>query len=142
MRWVTRENIGVDRMATAWLIARFVDSAPEFVFIPEGSDPPGPETGITFDMPGARLSHRRGHCTFHTFVSDYRLEDPALGRLARIIDEADIVQEAPLEPAAEGLDMVCRGIRMICADDQEAIARSRTIFDGVYAYLKHELTGT
>lgn len=142
MRWVTREIIGVDRMATAWLIARFVDPAPEFVFVPEGSDPPGPETGIGFDMPGARLSHRRGHCTFHTFVSEYGLEGPALHWLARIIDEADIVQEAPLEPAAEGLDMVCRGLRMVCDDDQEAIVRSRPIFEGLYAYLKDDLTRT
>lgn len=141
MRWVTRETIGVDRMATAWLIARFIDQAAEFVFVPEGSGPPGPETGVAFDMPGARLSHRRGHCTFHTFVSEYRLDDPALDRLARIIDEADIVQEVPLEPAAEGLDMVCRGLRMVCADDQEAITRSRPIFEGLYAYLKHQPTG-
>ena len=139
MRWVTRENIGVDRMATAWLIARFIDRSPEFAFVPEGSPVPAPEEGIAFDMPGAHLSHRRGHCTFHTALAEYQLRDPVLDRLALIIDEADIVQEAPLEPIAPGLDVVCRGIRLSSADDHEAITRSASIFDGLYAYLKQDV---
>ncbi len=139
MHWVTREHIGVDRMATAWLITRFIDTSPEFAFVREGSPVPSSDEGVAFDIPGAHLSHRRGHCTFHAALAEYQLQDPVLGRLARIIDEADIVQEAPLEPLAPGLDVVCRGLRLISADDHEAITRSASIFDGLYAYLKQEV---
>lgn len=140
MRWVTRETIGVDRMATAWLIARFIDKDPEFVFVPEGSGIPAPELGVAFDIPGVHLSHRHGHCTFHTVVSEYQLRDRVLDRLALIIDEADVVQEASLEPAAAGLDMICRGLRMICVDDQDAMIRSRPLFDGLYSFLQAEIS--
>ncbi|MHB1505649.1 MAG: chromate resistance protein ChrB domain-containing protein [Sulfobacillus sp.] len=141
MRWVTRQGVGVDRMASAWLIRRFIDQAAEFAFLPEGSALPSPEVGTAFDMPGATLSHRRGHCTFHTLVSVYQIDDPALSRLARIIDEADIVQEAPLEAGAAGLDLVCRGLGTIASDDDEALILSRPIFDGLYAYLQHQSAG-
>src|SRR6185436_10465218 len=98
MRWVTWEQVGVDRMACAWLIRRFIDPEAEFLFVPVGQAPP--EGAEPFDIPGVRLSHRRGHCTFYTMLRLFELADPALQRIARIVDEADVVQEVALEPAA------------------------------------------
>ena len=137
MKWVTWENVAVDRMACAWLIRRFIDPQAEFLFTPAGqkSLPKGAEP---FDIPGARLSHRRGHCTFHTLLKEYELTDPILQRIARIVDEADVVQEVTVEPAAPGLDFICRGIRAISPDDQTALDRGALIYDALYAQLKAE----
>lgn len=137
MRWVTREQVAVDRMACAWLIRRFLDPDAEFVFVAEGEQAP-PEGAEPFDMPGVRLSHRHGRATFHTMLHEYALTDPVLGRISRLVDEADVVQEVALEPAAAGLDFICRGLRRISSDDQVALERGRLIFDALYAEFASE----
>lgn len=137
MKWVTWENVGVDRMACAWLIRRSIDPQAEFLFVPSGekSLPKGAEP---FDIPGARLSHRRGHCTFHTLLREYRLKDPLLQRIAQVVDEADVVQEVTVEPIAPGLDFVCRGLRAISADDHQAFERGALVYEAMYAQLALE----
>ncbi len=135
MKWVTWEHIGVDRMGCAWLIQRFIDPQAEFVFISTGQ---AVVDGEAYDIPGARLSHRRGHCTFHTMLQEYDLTDPVLHRIAAIIDEADVVQEGMVEPAAAGLDMVCRGMRRISPDDYSALQRGFLIYEALYAQLSAE----
>lgn len=137
MKWVTWQQIGVDRMACAWLILRYIDPNAEFAFIPMGGSLP--EGYEPFDIPGVRMTHRQGHCTFHTFVSEYNLTDPVLQRLAHIVDEADLGQEIALEPAAFGLEMICRGLRLISADDPAAIAHGCLIYDALYALLSTSL---
>jgi hypothetical protein len=82
------------------------------------------------------LSHHGGHCSFHAFLAAYGLDDPVLARIARIVDEADTVQEAQLEPAAPGLDLICRGLRRTSADDHEAVERGAAVYDALYAELK------
>src|SRR5512138_3178728 len=139
MKWVTWEEIGIDRMGCAWLIQRFIDRQAEFVFIPSGSTGL-PEGGEPFDIPGVRFSHRGGHSTFHTLLNEYHLDDPVLQRIANIIDEADIAQDVTLEPRAEGLDFICRGLRLISKDDSIALQRGQLIYDAVYAQLKSEVT--
>ncbi len=134
MKWVTWEYIGVDRMASAWLIKRFIDLEAEFIFIPAGQKPL-PEGAEPYDIPGARYSHHRGHCTFYALVKEFKLKDPTLARIAQIVDEADVVQLAAVEPAAPGLDLVCRGIRRTCQDDWQALERSALIYNGLYAEL-------
>jgi hypothetical protein len=137
MKWVTWEDVGIDRMGCAWLIRARIDPAAEIQFIPEGSKeiPDGAEP---FDIPGVRLSHHGGHCSFHKFLLEYRLDDPVLRRIAQIIDDADTVQETTLEPASVGLDFVCRGIRRISADDRVALERGAMIYDALYAQLRGE----
>lgn len=137
MIWATWEGVGIDRMGCAWLIRSRIDPAAEFQFIPEGSKeiPDGAEP---FDIPGVRLSHHGGHCSFRAFLLEYRLDDPVLRRIGQVIDDADTVQEATLEPASVGLDLVCRGIRRISADDRMAIERGATIYDALYAELRTE----
>jgi hypothetical protein len=137
MKWVTWEHVGVDRMACAWLIRKYLDPEAEFLFIPEGAKPL-PEGAEPFDIPGARFSHHRGRCTFATLLQAYDLRDPVLERIARVVDEADVVQEVTLEPAAPGLDLLCRGLRRISAGDQEALALARPLYDALYAQLASE----
>lgn len=137
MKWVTWENVGVDRMGSAWLIARFIDPQAEFDFIP--AEQTLPADGEPFDIPGVRYSHRRGHCTFHTLLTEHKLTDPILARIGSMIDEADIAQEVTIEPVAPGLDLICRGLRLISADDHTAIERGRLVYNALYAQLKAEL---
>jgi hypothetical protein len=137
MKWVTWQNVGIDRMGCAWLIRKFIDKNPEFIFIPEGSKD-WPKGAEAFDIPGARLSHHGGHCSFFAFLREYKLNDPILARIARIVDEADTVQEANVEPAAAGLDLICTGIRLKSADDQIALERGGMIYDALYAALGME----
>lgn len=139
MRWVTWEQVGVDRMACAWLIRRCMDAEAEFLFVPVGHQPL-PEGAEPFDIPGVRLSHRRGHATFHTMLEEYDLTDPVLKHIARLVDEADVVQEVTLEPAAPGLDLICRGLRRISPDDQVALERGRLIYDALYTQLASEFS--
>lgn len=135
MRWVTRAQVGVDRMACAWLIRRFLDADPEFAFVSEDDSLASLELAEPFDIPGVRLSHRQGHSSFHTMLEEYHLNDPALARIALLVDEADVIQDVALEPAAPGLDLICRALRRISADDVEAIERGALIYDALYAEL-------
>jgi len=134
VRWVTWERVAVDRMACAWLIRRWLDPEAEFSFVPAGQLPL-PEDSEPFDIPGVRLSHRQGHSSFHTMLLEYRLEDPVLHRIARIVDEADVIQEVTLEPVAPGLDLLCRGIRDISPSDEVAIERGSLLYEALYAQL-------
>jgi len=135
MKWVTWKDVGVDRMACAWLIRGFIDPKAEFIFVAPGGKPL-PGGAEPFDIPGVRLSHKRGHCTFHTMLSAYGIENPALRRIAQIVDEADVVQEVAVEPAAPGLDLICRGLRKTSRNDLDAIKMGGKIFDGLRTLLE------
>jgi hypothetical protein len=135
MNWVTWENVGVDRMACAWLIRKYIDTDANFTFIPEGSSSLEPRA---FDIPGAHLGHHHGHSSFQTILLEHKLEDAVLKRIAQIVDEADIVSEISLEPAAFGLDLICRGIRRSSATDLLALERGALIFEALYAELLSE----
>jgi hypothetical protein len=136
MKWVTWEQVGVDRIGCAWLILREIDPEAEFVFIPRGG--PLPDAAEPFDVPGVRFSHHGGHCSFHALIEHHRLKDPILHRIARIIDEADTIQTVHLEPIAPGLDMICEGLRLISQSDVEAIERGMLVYDALYARLSRE----
>jgi hypothetical protein len=128
VKWVTWQNVGVDRIGCAWLVRRFVDKEP--TEIPEGAEP--------FDIPGVRLSHHGGHCSFYAMLREFKLQDPILQRIGRIIDEADTVQEAELEPCAPGLDLICTGVRRTSPDDSTALERGALVYDALYAALGQE----
>ena len=137
MKWVTWEQVGVDRMACAWLIQKYLDPQAEFVFVPAGKTPL-PQEAEPFDIPGVRLSHHRGHCTFYTMLKAYDLIDPVLYAIARIVDEADVVQEVTVEPAAPGLDLICRGLRLVSPNDLVALSQGQLIYEALYAVLASE----
>lgn len=138
MKWVTWENIGVDRIGCAWLILREIDPTAEFIFVPRGSVMPA--DAEPFDVPGVRFTHHGGHCSFHALVEHYKLSDPILHRIARIVDEADTVQAVTVEPAATGLDLICEGLRKISPDDLTAVERGRMVYDALYARLSLDST--
>ena len=137
MKWITWQNIGVDRMACIWLIRRWIDRNAEFRFIPIGETPPAKD-GEPFDIPGQRYSHHAGHCSFHALLKGNKLEDPILTRIAQMVDEVDEIHEVIVEPAAVGLDWICRGIRQISEDDFQAMERGCLIYDALNAQLRSD----
>ena len=129
MKWATRAGCHIDRAASAWLIRRHIDAEAEFVFVEDPEDvPPDAEP---FDMRGARLSHRGDDCTFETLLREYRLEDPVLWELARMVHEADLADERYDAPEGPGLDAALRGLSLV-ADDHEVLAVGGRLFDGLY----------
>jgi hypothetical protein len=124
-------------MGCAWLIRKHIDPRAQFLFVPRDTSPL-PAGAEPFDIPGVKFSHHDGHCSFYAFVKEHGLSDPILHRIARIIDEADTVQEVLLELASPGLDLICEGLRLTSADDSSAIERGMLIYDALYAKLASE----
>jgi hypothetical protein len=138
MKWVTWEDVGVDRIGCAWLILRAIDPNATFEFVPQGSTLP--PTAEPFDIPGVPYSHHGGHCSFYALLKHFELQDPVLHRIARIIDEADTVQPVRVEPASTGLDKICEGLRLISDCDATALVHGRIVYDALYARLAQEVT--
>ncbi len=134
-RWVTRPRPHVDRIASAWLIKRFVDPEAEFLFArPEDF----PEDAIPFDALGAELGHQGEDCTFETLVKRCGLRDRRLAQLAEIVHEVDLRDQKYRRDEARGIDLAIRGLLAALKDDQEALAHGLTLFDGLYAALSEE----
>jgi hypothetical protein len=136
MKWATRRHCHVDRAACAWLIRRFLDEEPEFVFVDDPEEVPADAT--PFDMRGVDLSHHAGGCSFETFLRIYELDDPVLWEIAEIVHEADLADERYDAPEARGLDVLLRGLSLI-RDDEELLRLSGPLFDGLYEYRKRAL---
>jgi hypothetical protein len=131
MRWATRPGVHVDRTACAWLIRRFIDPDAEFSFAAELGDVP--EGTTPFDMRGAELSHHGGECTFEAMLRRYDLDDAALQEIGRIVHEADLEDERFDAPEARGLDVVIRGLSMVC-EDEEMLELTGRLYDGLYEH--------
>jgi len=136
MRWATRSGCHVDRAACAWLIRRFLDGDAEFVFVDDPDEVPADATA--FDMPGVDLSHHGDDCTFETMLRRHDLDDPVLWEIAKAVHEADLADDRYDAPEAAGLDIVCRGLSMIVADEQ-VLAVTGPLFDGLYEYRRRAL---
>jgi hypothetical protein len=138
VKWATRARVHVDRAACAWLIRRFVDSAAEFIFVEDPADVPADAT--PFDMRGVPLSHHEGRCTFETALLHFDLSaDPALEEIGHIIHEADLADETFDAPVAAGLDGLIRGLTLIGRSDQETLAVTDQLFDGLYEHIRRHL---
>ncbi|MCK9368325.1 MAG: chromate resistance protein [Metallibacterium scheffleri] len=137
MKWVTRERPKIDRLACPWLIRRFIDPAPEFLFVPPAQvRTVARETGaIPFDVPDVELTHVDDQCSFDAFVSKYGLRDPALGQLATIVRGAD-TGRPELAPQAAGLLALSLGLSHLFADDDELLGHGMTIYDALYAWCR------
>jgi hypothetical protein len=136
MKWATRRSCHVDRAACAWLIRRFIDAEAQFVFVDDPDDVPA--DARPFDMRGVELSHHGGECSFETFLRHFELADPVLWEIARIVHEADLGDERYDAPEAAGLDVLLRGLSMVC-DDEELLALATPLFDGLYEYRRRAL---
>jgi hypothetical protein len=138
MKWATRPSPHIDRAACAWLIRRFIDEQPEFVFVDDPDDVPPDAT--PFDMRGVDLGHRDGGCSFETLLRVYALDDVALVSIARIVHEADLADERFDAPEAPGLDVLIRGLSMVEDDDHALLAITDRLFDGLYSYARRAAT--
>ena len=131
MKWATRASIHIDRAACAWLIGRHIDPGAEFMFVVDPAEVAADATA--FDMRGVELGHHGGDCSFETILRRYELTDPVLWRIAQIVHEADLDDERYDAPEAPGLDVVLRGLSMVC-DDETVLAVTGPLFDGLYEY--------
>jgi hypothetical protein len=129
-RWATRPRPHVDRIASAWLIKRFLDPAAEFVF---GAADDLPADAIPFDMAGVEFGHQGDHCTFETLLHRSGLRDRRLAAIAEIVHEADLRDGKFRRDEARGLDLVLRGLLAAVKDDHDALAQGLTLFDGLYS---------
>ncbi|MBI3952141.1 MAG: chromate resistance protein [Acidobacteria bacterium] len=142
MKWVTRERVKVDRVACPWLIRKFVDPEAEFLFVPAERvlEVAGREGAIPFDVPGVELGHREGKCTFEAIVAKYRIEDPAIHLLARIVHGADVAHDLYGQPEAPGLRAIAEGFRYLgLKDDHEILATEFIIYDALYTYCQQKM---
>lgn len=138
MKWVTRERPKIDRIACPWLIARFIDQEPEFLYVPSGEVlKVAEETGaIPYDIPGVEFSHVGELCSFDAFLRIYDLTDPALQQLAVIVRGAD-TSRLDLTPQSAGLYAISLGLSQTFADDHEMLAHGMVMYDALYAWCKH-----
>ena len=142
MKWVTRDFVHLDRVATPWLIRRFVDPQAEFAFVPWGAEDRAPADAIPFALPGAELGpHDADGSTFLKLMRRYDLGgDPALEAMARVVQAGidyvlhDVVPETPETQAALGLLAISEGTMLIEHDDAAIIERSVPTYDALYAY--------
>lgn len=135
MKWVTRERPKIDRIACPWLVARFVDENPEFLYVPGGDVMRmAQETGaIPYDVPGVELGHHGDRCSFDAFIAKYGLGDPALAKLAVIVRAADC--SAPqLAPEAAGLLAISKGLSLNFEGDHEMLKHGMVLYDALYAW--------
>jgi len=135
MKWVTRERPKIDRIACPWLIARFIDDNPEFLYVPGGEVMKvAAATGATpYDVPGVEYGHHGDQCSFDAFIAKHGLTDPALLKLALIVRGADC--GAPhLAKEAAGLLAISKGLSLNFTDDHEMLRHGMVIYDALYAW--------
>ena len=137
MKWVTRERPKIDRIACPWLIARFIDTEPEFLYVPspEVLDTAERTGAIAYDIPGVEMSHVGDLCSFDAFLSKHRLSDPALQQLAAIVRGAD-TSRLELTPQSAGLYALSLGLSQMFGDDHEMLRHGMVMYDALYAWCK------
>lgn len=138
MKWVTRERPKIDRIACPWLIARFIDKEPEFLYVPSDRVlAVAKETGATpYDIPGVEFSHAGEKCSFDAFLEKYRLDDPALAKLALVVRGAD-TSRLNLTPQSAGLFAISLGLSAVFADDHEMLRHGMIMYDALYAWCRN-----
>ena len=142
MKWVTREKARVDRIACPWLISRFIDRDPEFLFVPAADvmAVAKREQAIPYDVPDVELGHHGDDCSFDAFLSKYKLDDPALKRLAMIVRGADTPNRA-LTAESAGLYAYATGFQALSKDDVDNMARQFPAYDALYAFCQSKTAG-
>lgn len=137
MKWVTRERPKINRIACPWLIARFIDSEPEFLYVPAADVlAVAQSTGaIPYDIPCVEMSHVGDACSFDAFLKKYRLDDPRLQQMATIIRGADTARPE-LTPQSAGLLAISLGLSEMFTDDHEMLAHGMVLHDGLFAWCR------
>jgi len=139
MKWITRANVKVDRVACPWLIRTFIDADAEFLFVPvEQVESEVRKTdAIPYDIAGVELGHHGEECSFDAIIKKYKVKDAAIDRLALIVRGAD-TRRPDLPPQSPGLEAVAEGFKRLAAsqgyDDHETIRRQRHVYDTLYLF--------
>ncbi|MBV8186583.1 MAG: chromate resistance protein [Alphaproteobacteria bacterium] len=143
MKWVTRERPKVDRIACPWLIARFIDKEPEFLYVPASDVRAVAEkTGATpYDIPNVKFGHVGEKCSFDAFIAEYKPTAPGLDRLADIVRGAD-TSRPDLTPQSAGLIAISTGLGQVFADDHEMLRHGMVIYDALYAWCRQQAGAT
>jgi len=128
--WATRPRPGVDRMASAWLITRFIDPKARFVFA--SSPDAAPRRALPFDMFGVEFSHRGDHCTFETLCAMFGIAEAAVERVGTIVHDLDLKDERYNAPETATIGMVIDGLQLSIADDPALLAQGISLFESLY----------
>lgn len=137
MKWITRERPKIDRIACPWLIARFIDREPDFLYVPAAEVLPQAQAlgAVPYDIPGVEMTHQGELCSFDAFLAKYALDDPALQQLALIVRGAD-TSRLDLTPQSAGLYAISLGLSQQFSDDHEMLAHGLVMYDALYAWCK------
>lgn len=137
MKWITRERPKIDRIACPWLVARYIDREPEFLYVPAADVMRvAHESGaIAYDVPGAELTHVGELCSFDAFLAKYSLDDPALAQLAIIVRGAD-TSRLDLTPQSAGLYALSLGLSATFTDDHEMLRHGMVMYDALYRWCR------
>ena len=141
MKWVTRKNANVDRVACPWLIRKFVDQDPEFLYVPadEVAAVAERDGAIPYDVKDVELGHVDGRCSFESIMVKYGLDDPGLALLARIVHGADVAADIDIVPEAAGLKAIAHGFAYVHGeDDHEKIRLETPMYDALYAWCQEQ----
>lgn len=140
LKWVTREKAHVDRIACPWLIKKFVDPQAELLFVPADKvlEVAKVEGAISYDAPGADLTHQGEECSFDAIIHRYGLTDPALLELARVVRGAD-TKNRSLTPQSPGLNTIANGFSLITKDDYDNMSKQFYVYDALYEFFKAQL---
>ncbi len=144
MKWITRSDVKMDRVACLWLIRRFIDLRAEFLFVPEDQllETAAREGASPFDanrFPEVKLNHRGERCTFEAVLEDYQLAEPALHRLALIVRGADVKGQEHVASESLGLRAIAHGFAASRISDEERLGREFPIYDALYEYVRQQL---
>ena len=131
--WLTRPRPEIDRVGSAWLIARFIDRKPRFVFAPKAEAVP---SAIPFDMLDAEFSHHGNSCTFETLLKRFGLSDKSLAKIGEMIHDADLDDARFQRVEAVGIDRVLKGWAKEGLPDEEIMRRGFQCFDALHAFLQ------
>ncbi len=142
MKWVTRKQIRVNRVATAWLIRRFIDRQAEFIFVEpaEVAEVQKREDAKGFDAPGATYPHKdaQGRCSFEALVDEFCAADLILKQIARIVRGADFSEEIDLTKESAGIRAISHGFPLVTKDDRDTVEKAAFLYDALYAALQQE----
>ena len=142
MKWVTRENANVDRIACPWLIKRFIDPEAEFMFVPKDQvlEVAEREGAHSYDTAGAKYTHRDGKCSFDVLVEQFDLTgDPALARLAQIVHAADVSEDIDSSPEGRGLSAIAHGFALLHGtEDHRRIELETPMYDALYIWCQSQ----
>ena len=126
--WLTRPHPGVDRMSSAWLIQRFIDSNARFVF----TDPTKQPDAIPFDTFQAEFGHHGSHCTFETLCERFAITDPVARRIGRIVHDLDLKESQYAEPEGPTVGRLVEGLRRVQRDDESLLRSGMDMFEALY----------